>query len=275
MVNGRVSVIIPARNEVYLKRTIQDLLEKAVGDIEIIAVLDGYWPAKEEIVEEPRVRYLHFGEAKGMRNAINSGVAISNGEYLLKCDAHCMFGQGYDEILKTSCHDSYVVVPRRYALDPVNWMIEQNPKYPVDYMYLSSDLHGCVWEEKNKDPELMKLPIDDLMSAQGSCWLMNRVNYDYLELLDESTYGTFWQEFQEIGLKTWLSGGRVIVNKNTWYAHYHKPSTAGRGYSLPPGEKEQTVKMVNRWLTEKVWHKQVHDIKWLVDKFAPVPTWTP
>jgi len=274
MVNGRVSIITPARNEIYLQRTIQDLLEKSVGDIEIIAVLDGYWPKKEEIVEDPRVRYLHFGEAKGMRNAINQAVAISNGEFILKCDAHCMFGHGYDEILKTSCKDNYIVVPRRYALDPVNWMIEANPKYPIDYMYLSNDLHGMIWDEKNKNGELMKEPIDDLMSAQGSCWLMKRTYFDYLELLDESTYGTFWQEFQEIGLKSWLSGVSIVVNKNTWYAHWHKPSTIGRGYNLPDGEKDRTKLMVNRWLTEKVWHKQIHGIKWLVDKFAPVPTWT-
>lgn len=273
MTSGRVSIIIPSRHEIYLQKTTRDLLEKATGDIEIIAVVDGYWPEKGEIVEDPRVRYLHFGEARGMRNAINSAVAISSGEFLLKCDAHCMFGNMYDDVLKKDLEDNWIAVPRRYALDPVKWDIEQNPKYPVDYMYLSSDLHGQVWEEKNKDESLKEKNIDDLMSAQGSCWFMKRKYYDELELLDERNYGTFWSEFQEIGLKCWLSGGRVIVNKKTFYAHWHKPSTVGRGYKLPEGEKEQTNKTVQKWLTEKMWGKQIHDIKWLVDKFAPVPTW--
>ena len=42
MENIRLSIIIPARNEVYLNRTIKDLQDKATGDIEIIVVLDGY-----------------------------------------------------------------------------------------------------------------------------------------------------------------------------------------------------------------------------------------
>lgn len=273
MTSSLVSVVIPSRNEKYLKKTVDDLLAKATGEIEITVILEGYWPQTEEFSQDPRVRYVHFTTPRGMRGAINAGVDVSKGEFILKCDAHCMFSDGYDELLKRSCGEKTIVVPRRYALEPEGWMIENNPKYPVDYMYLSNDLHGVVWDEKNKDEELKKNPIDELMSAQGSCWIMRKEYFEYLELLDEKTYGTFWQEFQEIGLKCWLSGGRVLINKNSWYAHWHKPSTIGRGYSLPAGEKEQTIKMVNRWLTEKPWHKQIYDIKWLVNKFNP-PTWS-
>ena len=40
----RLSVIIPAREEVYLERTIRNVLDNARGDIEIFIVLDGYVP---------------------------------------------------------------------------------------------------------------------------------------------------------------------------------------------------------------------------------------
>lgn len=43
----RVSVIIPARNERFLPQTVADLLAHG-SDIEIIAVLDGYWPAEPQ-----------------------------------------------------------------------------------------------------------------------------------------------------------------------------------------------------------------------------------
>ncbi len=273
MVQGKVSVIIPSRNEPYLQKTIQDILKKATGDIEVVVTLDGYWPPFEEIVDDPRVTYIHFSEPRGMRNAINSAVKASNGEYIMKCDAHCAFGVSFDEILKKDCKENWIVIPRRYALDPIRWEIENNPKYPVDYMYLSNDLHGVVWDEKNKNKELENTKIDDTMSGQGSCWFMRKDYFDFLELLDEETYGTFWSEFQEIGLKCWLSEGRIVVNKNTWYAHWHKPSDVGRGYNLPKGEKEQTAIIVNRWLTTRMWHKQKHDVNWLIRKFKPVPTW--
>ena len=268
-----LSIIIPARNEPYLKNTIEDILAKAEGEIEIKAILDGYWP--DDLVIDKRVSYVNFSEPRGMRNAINKGVAVSRGEYILKCDAHCMFSKGFDKVLSGYMKDHWVVVPRRYALDVKNWKIEErtDTKYPIDYMYLDKDLHGVVWDEKNHDPKLKKVKIDNLMSGQGSCWFMKRKYYYKLELLDEKTYGTFWQEMQEIGLKCWLSGGQMMVNKNAWYAHWHKPLGGGRGYSLPKGEKDQTKKMVNRWLTEKVWHKQKHDIQWLINKFKPVPTW--
>jgi len=266
MVRGLLSVVIPSRNEVYLKNTINDLLNKSLQDIEIIAVLDGYWPSKEDLVEDPQVHYIHFTDPRGMRNAINTAVSLSSGEYILKTDAHCMFSEDYDVALLNNCDDTTVMVPRRYALDPVNWRIKENPKYPVDYMYLDKNFTGQVWHEKNKDKSLSTKMIDDLMSSQGSCWFMKRSYYDYLELMDEDSYGTFAKEFQEIGLKAWLSGGRVVVNKYCWYAHFHK--TESRGYSLSSKESQKAEEYVKKW-RDKGWSKQVKPLSWLFDKFSP------
>jgi len=268
-----VSIIIPSRNEPYLKQTIIDLLKKSEEKIEIIAILDGYWPSPSEIISDPRVIYLHFSEARGMRNGINAGAEIAKGEFLMKLDAHCMFHEGFDKILKANCEYDWVVVPRRYALDVESWTVEKrkDTKYPIDYMYLSPDLHGVVWTEKNHDPGLKEKSIDETMSNQGSVWFMRKNYFNWLELMDEETYGMFWNEFQEIGLKCWLSGGKVMVNKNTWYAHWHKTKT--RGYNLPSDEQVKAQRNVDRWLTEKMFHKQKYDVKWLVNRFAPVPTW--
>jgi hypothetical protein len=90
--------------------------------------------------------------------------------------------------------------------------------------------------------------------------------------MDEENYGQFTKEFQEISLKAWLSGGRVIVNKKVWYAHWHK--TKGRGYSLDKEEWDKGTKYLNKWMDGKVWHKQKYDLKWLIQKFWPVPGWS-
>ena len=269
--NGLLSVIIPSRNEPYLRKTVLDILAKATRDIEIIVVLDGWWPEPEELVNDKRVVYIHFSEPKGMRGAINAGVSISKGEYIMKLDAHCMVGEGFDEALKANCEYDWVIVPRRLALEPHTWAVEDNPKYPVDYMYLDNQLHGQAWTEKNKDEKLKGVKIDDVMSGQGSCWFVKRSYFDWLELLDENHYGQFSSEFQEIGFKCWLSGGRVKVNKNTWYAHFHK--TESRGYSLSKGEFEKGNSYAEQWRNKRMWRKQRHDLKWLIDKFSPVPTW--
>jgi len=272
-IKGLVSIIIPSRNEPYLEKTVRDVLKKAVGNIEVIVFLDGWWDKAENIVDDKRVIYIHKSKSIGMRGGINSCVAISKGEYLLKIDAHILFEKGFDEVLKKYHKDNWVQVPRRYSLDVFKWEMEKrnDDKYPVDYAYLDKEFHGREWREKNKDESLKYKHVDSLMSSQGSCWFMKKSYYHSLELMDEENYGTFAREFQEISLKCWLSGGQVMVNKNTWYAHWHK--TESRGYSLDHKESDKATKFMEKWMKDKGWHKQTLPIDWLINKFSPVPTW--
>lgn len=241
-----LSCVIPSRNEKYLNKTIEDLLLKAEGDIEVIVCLDGYKP---DLIIDPRVKYIYKLEAEGMRAGINSCVEVAQGEYILKCDAHCMFAQGFDLELIKSAESQTIIVPRRYRLAPEKWAIIEDGRPPIDRMKLSEDLHGKDWQNGNTEALIEETP-----SSQGSCWFMPKEYFYELELMDQNTYGTFWSEFQEIGLKCWLSGGKVLVNKKTWYAHWHKDK---RGYKLE--EKNE--------LKEFSWHKQIHPINWLFEKF--------
>jgi len=278
---SKLSIIIPSRNEQFLQRTIEDILEKATGDIEIIAVLDGYWPSPQ-LKDDKRLHIIHRGEAKGMRPAINAGAAISRGDYLMKCDAHCMFDDGFDNKLIKDCEDNWVVIPTRKSLDAENWCPRPD-RSDIYYEYLSypndpkdwggKGLHGRNWRGKNKDPDLQKILIDDNMSFQGSCWMMPKKYFYQLDLMDADNYGPFWQEAQEIGLKAWLSGGRVVVNKKTWYAHLHKGKKYGRGYSIRSLNIERATKQTNKWLTNSAWDKQTLPFEWIIDKFWPVPEW--
>ena len=111
-----LSVIIPSRNEQFLPNTIDDIFAKAEGEIEVIAVLEGYQP-DPPLKEDPRLHIIHHDKPKGMRACINAGVAIAKGRYLMKTDAHCMFDYGFDYKLATSCDKTWVVIPRRYSLD--------------------------------------------------------------------------------------------------------------------------------------------------------------
>jgi len=276
-----LSIVIPSRNEKYLNKTVEDILLKAKDNVEIIIVLDGYWP-DEMSIDDKRIIIIHRGLARGMRSAINSGVSIAKGEYILKCDAHCMFDESFDIKLVENCEENWIVVPTRKRLDAENWKIQETSKPDIDYMYLSYPyaldrnnrqigLHGVNWDELNKRKDLKEKKIDDLMSAQGSCWFMHKEYYKQLELLDEEHYGAFWSEFQEVGLKCWLSGGRVVVNKNTWYAHLHKRF---RGYNLE-ASSDEAEKYVMKWMNlGEAWgDKQKYPIEWLIDKFKPVPGW--
>jgi GT2 family glycosyltransferase len=279
----RVSVIIPSRNEIFLKKTTEDILSKAKNDIEVLVVLEGYWPPPEEIIDDPRVKYIHNGKPKGLRGAVMGAVEVAKGEYIMKIDAHCMFSKGYDVALAGDCKDDWVAIPRRYPLDAENWKIQERKdnKYPIDYMYVAcpgknnkGDLGGEIWHERNRDPKLEKVLVDDLMTFQGSCWFMKRDYFKKLGLFDIKSYGTFRKEPQEISMKAWLSGGRVVRNKKAWYAHLHKGSKYKRGYGFKKGDWNKGDEFNKKWLTNEAWKggKQTKTFKWLVDKFNP-PGW--
>ncbi len=286
-----LSIIIPSRNADYLQKTVDDLLKKAEGEIEIIIVLDGYWP-KEYNWSDNRIKIVHHGtihNSRGMREGINSGVAIAKGEYLMKTDEHCMFDQGYDVKLIADCEDNWVVIPRRYRLDAENWTIIEDGRPPIDYMHVdypfqrpfdkTCGLHGGEWKQRYY--ERKEILIDDTPSMQGSCWFMSKKHWDnVIKRMEDENYGTFTQESQEICHKTWLSGGRVVVNKKTWYAHYHK-GHKGKGYGFSnaqykehmAGTEKGRLFCIDFWLNDR-WDKRIHDWEWFVnEKFPDMPGW--
>ena len=284
-----VSVIIPSRVDQYLQKTVDDLLEKAEGEIEVIVVLDGYWP-DPILKDDPRLILIHQGEIHnnyGMRAAINAGVSIAKGDYIMKVDEHVMMSQGYDVRLAQTCQDDWLVVPRRYRLDAENWKIIEDGRNPIDYMYVSypyrklydqtSGLYGA--EDRQRYYDRKSIEIDDLMTMQGSLWFMKKDYFNKLfpNGMDDKNYGPFNHEAQELSNTVWLSGGRVVVDKAVHYAHLHK-GKKGKGYGFSReqykkfmADKEKARRYaIQYWLTTKDFK---HDWKWLMDKFAPVPTW--
>lgn len=290
-----LSVVIPSRNDEFLQKTIDDLLAKAEGEMEIIVVLDGYWP-DPPLKEDPRVILLHHGTPRenfGMRACINAGMAAAKGDYVMKIDEHCMVDKGFDVKLAADCEDNWVVIPRRWRLNAYDWRLstEDDPpdkRPPIDYMYIAypyerpydirCGLHGAEW--KAKWWERKDVLIDDTMSWQGSCWFLKKKYWDeLLEPLDDMNYGPFTHESQEIGFKVWLSGGRLVVNKKTWYAHHHKGKKGkGFGFSreqwrkLSEGNEKGRLFCIDYWINNR-WPDRVHDFEWLLQKFWPVPTW--
>lgn len=271
-----LSIIIPARNEQFLPHTIKTILAKATGEFEVIAVLEGYWP--QEIVEDDRVHYLH-GAPRGMRDAINAGVAISKGDYIMKLDGHCMVDLGFDEKLTSMIADDWVVIPRRKRLDADNWQIQEVGKPDVDYEFVGypkdhgvmSGIKGQVWTQRILDRK--HLLLDENMTFQGSCYVMTRKHWDRLGGLDPHGYGQFVREAQEISLKTWLGGGRVMTNKTTWYAHWHKGKKNGRGYFMDKDINTKGNEYCDDFWFNNRWEGRLHDLSWLIERFWPVPTW--
>lgn len=280
---GKVSVVIPVRNEKFLKKTVNGLLGKSLGGVEIIVVEDG--PQQFEYKPtDRRVRVVSFSEPVGMRKVINTGVELSTGKYILKVDAHTLWDKGWDEKLKANCGKDWVVIPRRYRLDPKKWEVIQDGRLPVDYEYImypkgrnfkaGPGLYGWKWdkrtEERMNDHRYL---IDDRMTFQGSAWFMEKRYFYELELMDQENYGSFANEAQEISLKVWLSGGRVVTNKTVWYAHLHKDGSNPRLYELDRSEMQKGARQTMKWLENKGWSKATLPFSDMIDRFQPIPGW--
>lgn len=269
MIKGRVSICIPSRNEQHLQKTVAGLLKHAAGDVEILAMLDGGpWP-DPPLPNDPRLIVVRHNEPMGMRPTINEAAQIASGEYLMKCDAHCIFAEGYDEALKADCDYDWLVVPTRHSIDGVKWDSdgEEAAIKPRDYNYsiltyaFLQSMYGTGFHSVTADWKLNRAinkqraayPIDDILCAQGSCWFQHVDYFRSFPPLDhEILY--FYQENQEVTLRVLASGGRSIVNKKTWYGHSHKghdnkgaDGRPGRGYYLDLRKKRSSEAIVADW----------------------------
>lgn len=298
-----LSIIIPARNEMFLKNTIEDILKNMRGDTEIIAVLDGYWP-DDPIYDDPRVIIVHHSVSIGQRAATNEGARISRAKYVMKVDAHCAFSEGFDKYLIDEMQDDWTVAPTMRNLHVFDWVCQECG----DRQYQGPTPVGCpkcdnktrferdiVWIAK-RSPQSNSFCFDptphfqyfndwckrpqgrgkhtESMSLQGSCFMISRERYFDLNICDEQ-FGSWGSQGIEVACKSWLSGGKVIVNHNCWYAHLFRTRGGDFGFPYPirASDQERAKREVRELFFNNKWPKQIRPLSWLVEKFWPVYRW--
>jgi len=297
-----LSVLIPARNEMFLRQTIEDALRNMRGDTEIIAVLDGQW-SDPPIEDHERVTLVYHPQSIGQRAATNEAARLSGADYIMKCDAHCAFDEGFDVKLMEAIEPDWTVIPRMYNLHGFDWKCQQCGKrtyqgpYPTecedcdnterferkvvwkprrrrrsDFARFDTDLRFQYWRAYGKRPEAQE-DIADVMCHVGACWMMARERFWQLGGCDEG-HGSWGQMGVEISCKSWLSGGRQVVNKKTWFSHMFR-TRPGFGFPYPlSGREVKRAREYSHWLWEGGnWPLAKYPLSWLVDKFAPVPGW--
>jgi ribosomal protein L37E len=295
-----LSVLIPARNEMFLRRTIEDVLEHIEADTEIIAVLDGAW-AKPQIPDHPRVTLLYHPVAVGQRAACNEAARLAQGKYVMKLDAHCSVGQGFDRILLEDIQPDWTMVPLMKNLHAFDWVCKECGHRR--YQGKSGTCSECGGEEERdvvwiakKSPNTtamrftrelrfkywgrykrrQKGDLVETMSILGACWMLSKERYFELNICDEA-HGSWGQMGTEVACKTWLSGGKLICSKKTWFAHMFRTQGGDFGFPYPiSGSAVRKARKRSQALfLDGKWDKAIHPLSWLIDKFAPVPDWTP
>lgn len=306
-----LSILIPAYNEIFLARTVEDILKHKRGKTEIIIVCDVNLP-EPAIPNHPDVTVVYNSKPMGQRASTNKAARLSNAKYIIKTDAHVSFSEGFDQIMMDDMQDDWTMLPlmrnlhafdwvcpdghRRYQgpegvcneevvdMDSeyadynkkcgkethkeVVWVGKDNPKSTA-YRF-DKDLHFQYWREFQKQ---QKGDLVETLTIPGSCFMATREKYLELNLCEES-YGSWGQQGVEVCCKTWLSGGKVIVNKKCWYAHLFRTQP---GFSFPypqSGKGQQRARKLTKdiFMNDK-WPKAIHKFQWLIDKFSPIPGW--
>jgi hypothetical protein len=227
----------------------------------------------------------------------------------MKADAHCAFGKGFDRILIEDCKPDWTMIPMMWNLHAFDWKCKScgNRTYQGNKPDRCGKCHGTdfemvivwkprgnkvtvswrfdknmqfkYWKKHGKRPEC-KGDLIETMSFIGACFMMLRKQFRRLGGLDES-HGSWGQFGTEMACKTWLSGGKLITSKKTWFAHMFRTGnfrgSGWQGGSFPyeiSGGAQEHAKQYSRdlWLNDR-WPKAIHPLPWLVDRFKPVPDW--
>lgn len=140
-------------------------------------------------------------------------------------------------------------------------------------MRFDNDLHFQYWGALGRRPESQG-DIADTMSFVGACFFMQRDRYWDIEGLDEM-HGSWGQMGTEISCKTWLSGGRLVVNKKTWFTHLFRTQGGDFGFPYPQSGRqvEHARKYSKELFIEGKWKKAKYPLSWLLKKFWPIPGW--
>lgn len=305
-----LSILIPSRNEMFLAKTVENILENIEGDTEILVGLDGEW-SDPPLPQHPKVSVIYVPQSIGQRAMTNQLARIAQGKYVMKVDAHCAFDKGFDVKMIAEMKDDYTLIPTMYNLHAFDWkckkcgnkwyqgqtpkhcktdydgkednpncdsteferdMVWQPRKGRRSYFYrFDNTLHFQYWGAFKDRPEAQG-DVCETMSCQGSCFMLTKKKYFELDICDER-HGSWGQQGVEVACKTWLSGGKLMVNKKTWYAHMFRTQGGDFGFPYPnPGIEKARQYSRDLWFNNK-WDKAIHPLEWLIAKFAPVPDW--
>ncbi|MBU3143983.1 glycosyltransferase family 2 protein [Clostridium sp. CF012] len=213
-----VSIIIPCKNEVNnIKWTIDSLLEsKNHLKCEIVVIddasTDGSTDFLKSYISEDKYRDIILINTNniGAAAARNMGAKVAKGKYLFFFDAH-------------------VKVPDMWADNLINTLEKSKASLVApciaDITNISSSGYGLTWNDEFKVTWFSKKPKegDEIPLAGGAALGITREAFDKIGGFDH-LFQVWGREDEEICLKAWLYGYRIVINPDVIVQHLFRKS---------------------------------------------------
>lgn len=292
--NNNICVGIPSRNELFLCHSINNIYQTAdhPEQIKIVVVVDGWdfevKPGNDKYSQERidcykreldqlhnlekcdrfQITIIKHDQPQGVRVAFNKAAAITDCKYVFKIDSHIEMCPGWDTKAKQSYDNSgmeTLLIPRIRSWEPSTG---EYGRRLFGSWFLDREVHQHYWQDY-----MSRIPENQLewetMANLGASWFTSQQYWFQMGGHDESLY--IWGESApETSLKCWLFGGRQIVRRDFWFAHLFRRQFP---YQISGSAIKHNKNVIKQEWTGEPKPGQIHDLQWLADKFAPVPTW--
>jgi len=198
----KVSLIIPVRYRADLTAVCIDSVVKYT-DIphEIVLVQEGIDEEITELLKSYDAKFVHNKEPKGFAGAMNSGLAVSEGDYLCFLNNDVVVIPGWLECMMKAFEDKQVGL-----VAPV--LSEGNKRQHLD-----------AREGREKEFDY----VEDPLSLKGVCFLVRRSVIDNVGTWDES-FGMGGGDDSDFCYRIAKAGYKLVIARKSFLYHYGSAS---------------------------------------------------
>jgi len=206
-----VTIIITARDEKYVNKTIDDIIDKtSYSKLKEIIVIDD---CSEEPIKHDQARVIRNSQPLGLIYNRHMAATLADTPAIISIDPHCKVSPEWLFPLIVKLIENYknISVPLTQVLDPEKWETDRKKNigentrwnWNLDFRWGDNISKGSY------SP-----------AVAGHCFAFTKEWFDESDGFD-TAMGVWGGENIEFSLKTWLCGGSVQV-VNSRVAHWFK-----------------------------------------------------
>lgn len=206
-----ISIIIPVFNQLkYTKQCVRSIKQNTRVDYELIVIDNGSTDGTEEFLRnDDDIICIHNKTNLGYAKAINQGIAISTGKYLVLLNNDCIVTHEWiTRLLRVASKPNIgiVGVMSNYAQYPQLFLMPGGNSRKIDDI---SNYVKCKYDRK----------YIYVRRVLGFCMLIKRELVRKIGGFDE-TFGMGYFEDDDYSLRSIMSGYKNVVAKDVFVFHY-------------------------------------------------------